>query len=245
MAVAVSEREELTRRSPVLHARLTGLVGVVMLASGSFAGFVGSKLVVRDDLVATSRNLVASETLFRLGIAGSLVMMIAFLAYALMLHRLLRPVSRSHAMLMVALVLAAVPIFMLNQVNQYAALRLASAQLHDQMRLFLDMHRLGSLIAGIFFGLWLFPLGLLVFRSRFLPRVLGVLLMAGSPGYLVLFVQGFLFEGSEGGLWSNPFLVVTHLSELAMMLWLLIRGVDAERWELSATGSAREGASTG
>jgi hypothetical protein len=223
--------------SPLLHARITGLVGVVTLASGTFAGFVASRLIVRGDVVATSANIVASELLFRLGIVGSLIMMIAFLFYGLLLFRLLRPVNKSHAMAMLGLVLASVPIYMLNQANLFAVLPLASDQLHDQVKLFLDLYRFGNIIAVVFFGLWLFPLGFLVFKSGFLPRILGILLMVGSPGYLVLFVQTFLFPGSERTLWSNPFLLVTHASELALMLWLVIKGVNAEQWEKRATES--------
>lgn len=218
-------------RSPLFHARVTGFLGVVMLASGSFAGSVGSRLIVRGDVVATSNNITASESLFRLGIVSSLIMMIAFLIYALLLYQLLRPVQKTNAMIMVGLVVASIPIYMFNQVNQFAALLLASDGLYEQVKLFLDLQRFGTLIAAIFFGLWLFPLGLLVFRSGFLPKFLGVLLMLGTLGYLVLFVQAFLFPGSEATLWTNPLLVVTHASELAMMLWLLIRGVNVEQWE--------------
>lgn len=217
-------------RSPVGLARIAGLVGTAVLASGSLAGFLASKLVVRDDVVATATNMVESEGLLRLGIVASLVMMIASLLYALLLYRLLRPVDRHRAALMLGLLAVSVPVYMLNQVNHYAAFLSASDGLYDRVELFLDLHRFGNLVAAIFFGLWLLPLGLLVFRSGFLPRILGALLMVGSLGYLVLFVQAFFFPGSERTLWSNPFLVVTHLSELALMLWLLIRGVDAERW---------------
>lgn len=216
--------------SPVVLARVTGLVGIVVLASGSFAGFVASRLVVRDDVVATAGNILASETLFRLGLVGSLVMMIAFIFYGLLLYRLLRPVNKGLARIMIALVLASVPLYMLNQINQFAALPLAADGLYEQVELFLELHRVGNLIAAIFFGLWLFPLGLLVFRSGYLPRFLGVLLILGTPGYLVAFVQGFLFPGSEGTLWTNPFLLVTHASELALMLWLLVKGLDADEW---------------
>ena len=131
---------------------------------------------------------------------------------------------------MVALVLVAVPIYMLNQVNQYAVLQSALSQQNEQVKLFLDLARFGSLVAAIFFGLWLFPLGLLVFKSGFLPRPLGILLMCGSPGYVILFVQAFLFPGSERTLWSNPFLILTHIAELALMLWLLIRGLNVDVW---------------
>jgi hypothetical protein len=221
----------LTGASPLVHARFAGLVGVVALASGSFAGFVASKVIVRGDAAATSSNIVAFESLFRLGLVSSLIMMIAFLFYALLLYRLLKPVNKSHALIMLTLVAVAVPIYMLNQVNQFAALILASDHLYEQVKLFLELHRFGNLIAGIFFGLWLFPYGLLVFKSGFFPKFLGWLLMLGSPGYVVLFVQAFLFSGSEGTLWTNPLLVVTHVSELAMMLWLLVRGLNIDQWE--------------
>jgi hypothetical protein len=174
---------------------------------------------------------------YRLGIVSSLVMMIALMFYALLLYRLLRPVDRSQAMTMVGLVLASVPIYMLNQVNQLAVLLSASDRLHEQVKLFLDLHRFGNLVAGIFFGLWLIPLGLLVLKSRFFPRFLGILLLFGSPGYLLLFVQAFFFPGSERTLWTNPFLVVTHVSELALLLWLLIKGVNVEQWEERALES--------
>ncbi len=174
---------------------------------------------------------MASEVLFRLGIVSSLMMMIAWLFYALLLYRLLHGVDKGHAMAMVALVLASVPIYMLNEVNLFAALPLASRNMVEQVELFLDVYRFGNMIAAIFFGLWLFPLGVLVFKSRFLPRFLGILLIFGTLGYLVLFVQAFFFPGSERTLWSNPFLVITHLSELALLLWLLIKGVRPEEWE--------------
>lgn len=111
--MTVSARNsELIGGSPIVHARVAGLVGVLLLASGSFASFVASRLIVRSDLAATSSNVVASELLFRLGIAGSLVMMVAWLFYALLLYRLLRPVGKTGAMTMLGLVLASVPIYM-------------------------------------------------------------------------------------------------------------------------------------
>jgi len=228
---------ELTGPSPLVRARVAGLVGVVVLASGSFAGFVASKLFVRGDAVATARNFAGSEPLFRLGMVSSLIMMIASLFYALLLYRLLERVNKSAAVIMVVLLLISVPIYMLSQVNQFAVLLLASEQQYEHVKLFLDLHRLGNLIAGIFFGLWLFPLGFLVFKSGFFPRLLGILLMVGSLGYLALFVEAFFFPGTERTLWTNPFLVVTHASELAMMLWLLVRGLNVDQWKRRAPQS--------
>ena len=104
MAMALDMRKsELAGASPLFDARVTGLVGVVTRGTGSFAGFVGSRLLVRGDVVATSSNLVASESLFRLGLVSRLTMMIAFMIYALLLDRLLRAANKSHAMIMVSL----------------------------------------------------------------------------------------------------------------------------------------------
>lgn len=214
-----------------MYARITGVLGLLMLVSGSFAGFSASKLLVHGNFIATAQNIVASPGLFRLGILGSLVMIVAWVFYALLLYRLLRSVSRQYAMTMLALVIASAPIYLLNQVNLYALLPLASSQQYGQVSLYLDTYRFGNEIAAIFFGLWLFPLGFLVFRSGFLPKTLGVLLMAGTLGYLVLFVQGFFFPQLPRTLWSNPLLVLTHVSELALLLWLLVMGVDEVRWK--------------
>jgi hypothetical protein len=165
-------------------------------------------------------------------------MMVSWLFYALLLYRLLRRVNSHHAMTMLVLVVASVSIFMLNQVNLFALLPLALGRQHEQVSLFLELHRFGNSVAAIFFGLWLFPLGLLVYRSGFLPRFLGILLIVGTLGYLILFVEAFFYPGSERTLWSNPFLVVTHLSELALLLWLLIRGVNLEQWRKWVAGLA-------
>lgn len=229
-----AEESQLIGASPLVHARVAGLVGVLVLASGSFAGFVASRLIVREDLAATSSKIVASEALFRLGIAGSLIMMVAWLFYALLLYRLLRSVDKTSAMAMLGLVLASVPIYMLSQGYLFAAFLAASSQLQEQVELFLNLHRFGTLVAAIFFGLWLIPLGYLVFKSGFLPRFLGALLMVGSLGYLVLFFQAFFLPGTERTLWSNPFLIVTHLSELALLLWLLVKGVNVGQWQQQA-----------
>lgn len=225
--------------APRPFARLTGLVGVAVLVSGSFAGVVASRLIVRDDIAATTHNIVGSERLFRLGIAGSLTMMVAYVFYGLLLYRLLRRVDPGQALAMLVLVLVSAPVYMLNQVNLFAVLMFAQDGLLEHAGVFLGVYRFGNLIAAIFFGLWLVPLGLLVFRSGFLPRLLGMLLLIGSPGYVVLFVQGFLFPGTERTLWSDPLLLLTHLAELSLMLWLLVKGVNAQRWSAQQTERGR------
>jgi hypothetical protein len=107
--------------------------------------------------------------------------------------------------------------------------------MHAQAMLFLRLHGQGSLIAAIFWGLWLFPLGWLVFKSGFLPRVLGVFLMTGCFGWLLLFLQRFLFPSCEALAYSR---FAAHFAELSWILWLLIKGVDVKQWEKHVLESA-------
>lgn len=227
--------------SPLIYARVAGLLALITLISGSFAGFVHTRLVVPGDAVTKANNIMASESLFRLGIVSSLIMYTVFIFYVLVLYRLLKPVSKNHAVLMVLFALVGVPIAMLNEINQSAVLLLLSGadylkvfaadQIHAQVMFFLNLHKYGGLIAVIFWGLWLFPLGLLVFKSGFLPRILGVLLMVGCFGWLIVFLQRFLFPSYEALAYSR---FAAHIAELSWMLWLLIKGVNVEQWEKRA-----------
>ena len=142
---------------------------------------------------------------------------------------------------MVILFLVSVPIAMLNELNQFAVPLLLSgadyltvftaAQLHTLVPLFRDLHEIGIHIAYIFWGLWLFPLGYLVYKSGFLPKIVGVLLMISCFGYLIDFITFFLF--TDFGFAVN---LVTGWAELLLCLWLLIKGVDVEQWEKCAVG---------
>ena len=135
---------------------------------------------------------------------------------------------------MVVLALLAVPIAFLNEVNHLAALRLLAIaddeaftanQLQAQAMLFLDMRENGILLALVFWGLWLLPLGVLVFKSGFLPKVLGVLLVIAGAGYVI----------DSGLQLLSPSLATisqfTFVGEILFTLWLLIRGVNVERWQ--------------
>lgn len=234
-----------TGAEKVRQARIAGLLGFAILAAGTFSGWVGSSLIVPGDAAATVSNLRASEGLFRLGIVAGLVMYAVFIVYALALYRLLEHVGRRHAVLMVALALVGVPIAMLNQVNQAAVLLLLNGAggpdgfpadlLQAQVSLFLGLHRQGNLVAVVFWGLWLFPLGLLVYRSGFLPRVLGVLLVIGCFGWLAVVVQRLLLPDFEALSLAR---YAAHLAELSFILWLLVRGVDPDGWEERLAGRA-------
>jgi hypothetical protein len=141
-------------------------------------------------------------------------------------------VNKDHAVLMVVLALLGVPISFLNEVHHLAALRLlddpgagalAPAQLQAQVLLFLDMRQSGIVVAQIFWGLWLLPLGLLVYRSGFLPRVLGLPVVLAGAAYLFDSGTQLLFPGSP------TISQYTFLCEMALPLWLLIKGVAVGR----------------
>ncbi len=232
------------KTSPLIRARVAGFL---YLMSGLFAPFgvlyVPLALIVRGDAAATANNIIASESLFRLSIVSALLTSIVYIFVVLALYQLLKPVNKNMALMMVIFVLAAVPIGMLNELNNFAVLLLLSGadylkvftadQLQALVMLFLDLHRHGLLIAHIFWGLWLFPMGYLVFKSGFLPRILGILLIIGCFGYVIQSFAGFLLPNSKVDI-----IFITSWGELLLPLWLLIKGVNVEQWEKRAPESA-------
>lgn len=216
-------------------ARLAGALYLTLMPFGFFGIiYVPSVLVVSGDAATTSRNIMASEWLFRTGTVSYLISQIVFIFLVLALYRLLKPVNKDHALLMVVLALPAVPIAFLSEVNHLAVLRLlanadngafTASQLQAQAMLFLDMRQNGILLALVFWGLWLLPLGVLVFKSKFLPKVLGVLLVITGAGYVI----------ESGAQTLSPGLATisqfTFVGEVLFTLWLLIKGVNVERWQ--------------
>lgn len=213
--------------------RLAGLLYVLASIPGFFAlMYVPSKLIVHGNPAATASNIAASETLFRLGIAADLAGQALFIFVALALYELLKGVNERHALYMLILILTAIPIAFLNEVNALAALALVRGadflsvfdkpQRDAMAMLFLHLHGSGFEVAEIFWGLWLFPLGLLVYRSRFLPRILGVLLMIACFAYLANSVTALVLPRYERMVsrWMSPL----QLAEVVFMLWLLIVG---------------------
>jgi hypothetical protein len=235
--------------------RTARLAGALYLAVMPFAFFgimyVPSALVVPGDPATTSGNILASEFLFRSGTVSHLIGQIIFIFQVLALYRLLKPVNRNHAALMVILVLLSIPVVFLNEVNHLAALRVLSsaddgaftaAQLHAQAMLFLDMREYGMVVAHVFWGLWLLPLGFLVFRSGFLPRLLGVVLMVGGACHVIDAGTQLLVPGVPTiAQITFAFAMLAALGELLFALWLLIRGVNVARWQEVAL-SASHGA---
>ena len=228
--------------SPLLIARFAGFLYLLVVPLGIFGSlYVPSRLIVPGDAARTADNLMASESLFRLGIVSDLLAPIVLILVVQLLYKLLQSVNKDMALVMVSFVLVGASIAMLNKLNQLAALLLLSGadylnvftieQLHALALLFLRLHNQGSTIGFIFWGLWLFPLGYLVFKSGFLPRLLGDLLMIACFGYVVDSFATFLGYMVNVGMFAA-------LGEVLFILWLLIKGVNVEQWEKRALESA-------
>jgi len=225
--------------NPNLIARIAGLLYIPPWIMSLVAMILRQDLIVPGDAATTANNIVASKSVFTLSIFMDLTVQVVFIFLVLYLFKLLKVVNKSQAMLMVVLFLVSVPIAMLNAVNHFAALLLSSGadylaaytaeQLHSLVPLFLELNEYGIYIAYIFWGLWLFPLGYLVFKSGFLPKILGIYLMISCFGYLIDFVTFFFFP--DFGVSIN---MVTGWAELFLCLWLLIKGVNVEQWSKSA-----------
>jgi hypothetical protein len=209
-------------------------------------GYVPNKLIVHGNAAATASKIAVSETLFRLGIAGELIGMVGFIFVALALYDLLKGVNRRHAALMFILIVVSIPIALVNELNSFAALVLVRGadflsifdkpQREALAMLFLNLRGRGFVVAEIFWGLWLFPLALLVYRSRFLPRFLGVWLALAGFAWVILSLTGVLLPQYADKV--DTYLQPAILGEIAFMLWLVIKGAKPPSPNAAASLSA-------
>ena len=229
--------------NPNKTARVAGCLYLMLFPLGIFGIiYLPSSLIVLGDAATTASNIMANELLYRLSIVTALTLQIVYIFLALALYKLLNPVDKNNAVLMVILVLVAAPIAMLNELNHVAVLLVLSGsdflttfsldQVQASVPLFLNLHEHGVFIAQIFWGLWLFPMGYLIFKSNFLPLALGILMIIGGFGYLVDSFVYFIFPDFD-----VTFSEFTFLGELLLPLWLMFKGVNHEQWEKYALKS--------
>jgi len=216
-------------------ARIAGLLYLGVVLTGIFTlMYVPSKLFVAHNASLIYQNITSSQLLLRFGIVGGLLCYTFFLFLPLVLYKLLKPVNETHAKLMVLLAVLSVPIFFLNVQNLFSILSLieggqnkfalTTEQIQSQVLLYLDQYDNGMRIVHIFSGLWLLPFGYLVYKSGFLPEILGILLMLGCFGYLINFIGNTLISNySKLGL-SSYISLPASIGEIGICLWLLIMG---------------------
>lgn len=193
-----------------------GILGII---------YVPATLFVIGDVASTISNILEHELLFRVGIVSAFLVQLVSIFVVLYLYKLLKPVNQTHALLMVLFLLLAVPITLVNEIFHVAVLVLLNSAepSHQLVSLFLELHQHGIFVSQVFWGLWLFPMGYLVFKSGFLPKILGILLMIGCMGYLVDSVTHFILP--DFGFTFSEF---TFVGELLLPLWLVVKGVDIE-----------------
>ena len=219
-------------------ARIAGFLYLIFIATSIFANAFGrSNIIVYGDAAVTAKNIMAAAGLFRMGFMSDLISAAFFILTAWALYVLLQPVNKHLALLFVLLNLGGVAIQCINMLNLFAALLLLSGadylkvfqaeQLQSLAMLFLTLYKNGFIIAQLFYGTWLLPLGYLVFKSGFLPRILGILLMVDCFGVLIWFFQIFLLPNYE--VISYPSFVVGFIAEFSLSLWLLIKGVKEQK----------------
>ncbi len=216
-------------------AHRAGALYFLFLVVGLVDMFGFSYLIVQEDAAATVRNILAAETTYRLGILTDFVTLLIFMFLIVSLYTLLKDADRWHALLMLLLVSVGVAIGMANLFNKMAPLILlkdsgylsvfSKPQIDALVLGFLRLNTSGNNLAAAFWGLWLFPFGILVIKSAFFPRVLGVLLLIAGFGYLTSSVTSIVLPAYEH-LVSRVTMPLL-LGEFPIIFWLLIKGAKA------------------
>jgi hypothetical protein len=245
-------KQEALVTSPKRLARIAGLLYLVVGIFGGFAvGYVSPMLYVPGDAAATAGNVLSNAGLVRIGVIADLLQATVLVFLAMTLYLLLRHVNRNVATAMVILVAIATTIMCLDKVFQFAALRVAAdssyavafgiAGSNALVLLLLDIHNYGFLIAQIFFGLWLAPLGYLAYKSGLFPRALGVVLIVAALSYLVDVLAAF--SSPDLAKQIHPFLIIAPtIGEIGMVVYLLVWGVRTpqgrEHARIASSGQA-------
>jgi len=216
-------------------ARIAGLLYLIFIIATFVADYFAS--FAMGDTTAIISKIIANEWLFSVGLVSNLLSALFFLLAAWALYVLLKPVNKSLALLFLLLNLTGVAIQCLSVVNLFAAMQLLSGveylnvfqadQLQAYATFFINLYNNGFIIAQIFYGAWLLPLGYLVYKSGFLPKLLGILLMIDCFAILGWFFQFFLLPNYE--VISYPLLMISLIAEFSLTLWLLIKGVKTPK----------------
>ena len=235
-------------RSPHAMARIAGfLYLLIAVCSGFSFGYVRTTLIVPGDATATVSTIMASEGLFRLGIAADAVVFLSEIVLIAMLYTLLKPVSKTLSLAAAYARLAMAVMQGMNLLNYGFVLLLVSGagyltvfdpdQLHALVLLFLNAYEYVALIWALFFALHLLVLGYLVYKSGYLPRMLGIMLVVASSGYFIDSFGTVLLPQYEG-LYASVVVLTAIIGELPLTFWLLIKGVNVEQWNKRALESA-------
>jgi hypothetical protein len=219
-------------------ARLAGLLYLLWIITGLYAMFyVPSKINMRGDAATTAQNILSNEFLFRTSTVNDVISSTLWVFLVLVFYRLFKDVNERQAKLLFALVIVQIPVGFFMGACSITSLMLFKgevlksfelAQRQDLAMLFLRINDYGLMTLEAFWGLWLFPLGILVYKSRFLPRFLGVWLIITGIFYLVLSFTNLMLPQYKDMVLHSAFALPAEIGEVALMLWLLIMGAKAQ-----------------
>lgn len=220
-------------------ARIAGLLYLVVVITGMFSlAYVPKQLVVAGNPALTFENIQSHTPLFRAGIYSSVLCYLAFAMLPLVLYRLLNPVGKPWALAMTVLALLCVPLSFSNLSHEYTILNLVGSspyfrsfgigELQSLVMFSLRQYNNGVFLATVFWGLWLFPFGMLVYRSGFIPKPFGILLMMGCIAYLVNFTGNTLVEGYSATGIGDYLSYLPAVAEISTCFWLIIFGVKTK-----------------
>ena len=213
-------------------ARQAGVLYFLFALVAIVGEFFFPAFVVPGDATATARNITAAELTYRIAILTGFVTHIMFIVLVVILYNLFKDVHKKHAMLMVLLVSVGVALALANQLNKIAPLILLSGA--DYLSVFtkpqldalvlgsLRLHSTGSAVVTAFWGLWLFPFGILVIKSGFFPRILGILLMVAGFAYLMTSFTSIVLPAYRSVV--SQIMTPLYFGEVPIIFWLLIRG---------------------
>jgi Domain of unknown function (DUF4386) len=214
--------------------RIPGILYVIMGIAAAFGiMYVLPKIMVQGNAAATATNILLNEFLFRTGIVSQFISNTMFILLVFVLYQLFKQVSRYHAKLMVAFVLVQVPIGFLMETFNITSLLILKGEImkaldsehrQDMATLFLTMHKYGMITVELFSGLWLIPFGQLVYKTRFISRILGVLLIIGGVAYIIESLTYWLFPDYQPFV-SRFAIILYSIGETPIILWLLIKGL--------------------
>lgn len=234
-------KTNIREMSPSAYARFAGVLYLIITVAAIFAHFViPDQFIVAGDAAATAVNITTSESLFRIGAIGSeLIILLSEIVLSVVLYILFKPVSKTLSLLAAVSRLAMTIIHGLNLLNYYFVLQLLTGgnyltvfspeQVNALVTLFLDAHSVGFTIGIAFLVPHVLILGYLIYKSGYFPKVLGILFIAAGIGYLFDTI-GLLLVPSYT---STPGLIamVIAIAEIAFPIWLLVKGVNTDRWQ--------------
>src|SRR5216110_4133914 len=236
--------EHFREESPLLKARIAGSLWLLCIVAGIVGFVAGAPLIVANDAAATAASILAKESLFRLGFAADLISGLSYVGVTAFIYCVLKPVSRSLSLLGAFFGLIGVAIGGASWVIHFAPLLLlhgdqyltafTTSQLQTMSLAALTLQMQVFPIGMVFFGIQCISIGYLVARSTFLPRILGVLLALGGLCYVIASFVNFL--ASSFGPHLVPFIMpVALIGEGSLSLWLLVKGVNVQRWQEQAS----------